>query len=89
MFPPLTLQVRTPEGVLLSVSGVRQVQAQLADGGGIGILPGHGPLLAETIAGPLEYTDPYGVHSVSVDAGVLSVEDGHVTIYTSGHHAAD
>jgi len=89
VFPPLRLLVRTPEAVLLNTSGVLWVQARLADGAGIGILPGHGPLLAETVAGRLEYADGDGDHVLTVRAGVLRVESGQVTIYTSERNDAD
>ncbi|MBU0495008.1 MAG: hypothetical protein KKA73_00045 [Chloroflexi bacterium] len=78
------LQVLTPGKTLLDVAGVRWVQAQLADGGGIGIRPGHAPLLAETVAAPLRYADDAGEHELALAAGILQIERGHVTIFTSG-----
>lgn len=84
MFPLLQLCVRTPAETVLHAGGVRWVQAQLADGGGIGIWPGHAPLLAETVTAPLRYEDAHGEHSVTVRAGILQVTPGQVQVYTSG-----
>jgi F0F1-type ATP synthase epsilon subunit len=78
---PLRLTVLAPTQTLLDVERVTRVQAHLADGGPIGIYPGHVPLLAETVAAPLRYTDDAGEHALEVEAGVLHVGDGSVTVY--------
>lgn len=75
------LTVLTPERALLEVKGVSQVQAQLADGGPIGIYPGHAPLLAETVAAPLRYDDRLGEHTINLDAGILQVSGERVTVF--------
>jgi F0F1-type ATP synthase epsilon subunit len=74
----------TPEKTLLDVAEVAWVQVQLVDGGGIGIWPGHGPLLAETIAAPLRYADRSGEHTLELDAGILEISREGVTILSSG-----
>ncbi len=79
---PLRLTVLTPAETLLEAEGVAWVQVRLADGGGIGIYPGHAPLLAETVAAPLVYQDAAGEHRLMLDAGILSVERGGVTLFT-------
>jgi F-type H+-transporting ATPase subunit epsilon len=84
MIEPLRLTVLTPAETLLDVEGVAWVQAHLADRGGIGIYPGHAPLLAETVAASLRYADPSGEHALDLDAGILRVEGDSVTILTSG-----
>jgi F0F1-type ATP synthase epsilon subunit len=76
--------IRTPAETALEAYDVTWVQVQLADGGPISILPGHAPLLAETVAAPLRYVDGAGKHSVLVNAGLLYVARGEVTIYTTG-----
>jgi F0F1-type ATP synthase epsilon subunit len=81
MRKPFRLKVLTPERTLLAVKGVTQVQAQLADGSPIGIYPGHAPLLAETVAAPLRYTDPSGEHALDLCAGILQVGDEGVTVF--------
>lgn len=77
------LTVLTPERALLEARGVTQIQAQLADGGPIGIYPGHAPLLAETVAAPLRYADASGEHTIDLDAGILQVESAGVTVFVN------
>jgi F0F1-type ATP synthase epsilon subunit len=84
MIEPLRLTVLTPAETLLDVAGVAWVQVQLSDGGGIGIYPGHAPLLAETVTAPLRYADESGEHVLGLEAGILQVEREGVTIFTSG-----
>jgi len=84
MFDPWRLTIRTPAETTLDVRGVTRVQVQLADGGPITILPGHAPLLAETVRAPLSYVDAAGEHSIPVNAGLLHITRGRVTVYTSG-----
>jgi F0F1-type ATP synthase epsilon subunit len=81
---PLRLMVLTPAETLLDVAEVAWVQAQLSDGGGIGIYPGHAPLLAETATASLRYADESGEHALDLEAGILQVERDGVTIFTSG-----
>jgi len=81
----LRLVVQTPAATLLEVTGVRRVQVQLVDGGGIGIYPGHAPLIAETVTAPLRYEDESGEHNVRLYAGILQVAPGLVTIQTTGY----
>jgi F0F1-type ATP synthase epsilon subunit len=73
--------VLTPERMLLEAEGVTRVQAQLADGGPIGIYPGHAPLLAETVAAPLRYADASGEYTIDLDAGILQVDGEGVTVF--------
>jgi F0F1-type ATP synthase epsilon subunit len=84
MIESLRLTVLTPAETLLDVERVAWVQVQLADGGGIGIWPGHAPLLAETVAAPLRYADALGEHALDLEAGILQIERDGVTIFTSG-----
>ena len=84
MIKPLRLMVLTPAETLLDVAEAAWVQVQLSDGGGIGIYPGHAPLLAETIAAPVRYADESGEHALDLEAGILQVERDGVTIFTSG-----
>jgi F-type H+-transporting ATPase subunit epsilon len=81
---PLRLMVLTPAETLLDVAEVAWVQVQLSDGGGIGIYPGHAPLLAETVTAPLRYADELGEHALDLEAGILQVERDGVTIFTNG-----
>jgi F0F1-type ATP synthase epsilon subunit len=81
---PLRLAVLTPAETLVEVKEVKWVQAQLADGSGISIWPGHAPLLGETVSAPLRYADETGEHVLNLEAGILQVDRGGVTILTSG-----
>ncbi len=80
----LRLTVLTPARTLLDAGNVAWVQARLADGGGIGVYPGHAPLLAETVTAPLRYADPAGEHTVDLEAGILEIRQGSVTVLTNG-----
>ncbi len=84
MIEPLRLTVLTPTGVLLEAKNVSRVQVQLADGGGIGIYPGHAPLLAETVAAPLTYSDAVGEHTLELEAGILHVDQHGVMVLSGG-----
>jgi len=83
MFPLWRLRVLTPAQRQLDVEGVRWIRVQLADGAGISIWPGHGPLLAETVQAPVRYQDSKGEHGLLVGAGILQVTSGLVSIYAS------
>ena len=79
---PFRLTVLTPPQELLEAEGVVWVQARLADGGPIGIYPGHAPLLAETVVAPLRYADASGEHTIDLGAGILQVSEENVTVFT-------
>lgn len=80
----LRLTVLTPGEVICETQGVRWVQVQLADGGGIGIWPGHAPLLAQTVAAPLRYAGDAGEQALNLAAGILHIDGETVMILTSG-----
>lgn len=80
----LHLSVQTPAEKLLELDGVAWVQVELADGGSIGIWPGHAPLLAETVRAPLRWADARGEHRRALEAGVLEIAHNRVTIMTMG-----
>jgi F0F1-type ATP synthase epsilon subunit len=84
MFGRFRLMVLTPAETLLDMEGVAWVQACLADGGPIGIYPGHAPLLGETVTAPLRYADGLGEHALDLAAGILQVDRGGVTVFTGG-----
>jgi len=81
---PLRLTVLTPAETLIEAKEVKWVQAQLADGSGISIWPGHAPLLGKTITASLRYADEAGEHACNLEAGILQVGRDGVTIFTSG-----
>ena len=80
----LRLSVLTPAGPLVSAEEVAWIQARLADGGSIGIWPGHAPLLAETIDGPLRYSDGASEHALELRAGLLHIDSIGATVLVPG-----
>jgi len=80
----LRLTVLTPARTLLDAAPVTWLKAHLADGAPIGIYPGHAPLLAETVGGPLRYADAAGEHALELAPGILQVSHGEATLLTSG-----
>jgi len=84
----LRLRVMTPSSTVLDVRDVAWVRLRLADGGGIGIWPDHGPLLAESVSGRVVFADDAGEHSREVGSGILSIRDNEVTILTADATAA-
>ncbi len=85
MADSLRLTVLTPSAALLDVSAVDWVQVRLADGGSVGIYPGHAPLLAETQAAALRYAvDGQERRTEGLAAGILRVTAGRVIILTVG-----
>ena len=80
----LHLSVHTPAERLLELDGVAWVQVELADGGSIGIWPGHAPLLAETVRASLRWADAQGEHRRALEAGILEIAHDRVTIMTMG-----
>ena len=79
----LRLVVLTPAGVLLDVADVAWVQALLADGGSLGIYPGHAPLLAETRPAALRYATAAGKHQTEeLEAGIVQVTGNDVLLFT-------
>ncbi len=71
---PLRLTVLTPTETIRDVKEVKHAHIHLADGYPIGVYPGHAPLLAETVAAPLRYTDDEGEHTINLTSGILHVE---------------
>ena len=85
----LRLTVMMPTETLLEVEGVAWVQAHLADVGGIGIWPGHAPLVGETVRAPLRYADESGVHTLDLEAGILQIDRAGVIVLTRGTASGD
>ena len=71
------LRIVTPAETLLDQANVSWVQAQLADGG-IGIWPGHAPLLAELTTGLLRYADEAGEQELVLEGGILHITETEV-----------
>jgi F-type H+-transporting ATPase subunit epsilon len=80
----LELRVLTPEGAILESAHLTAVNVPLVDGGTIGIRPGHAPLIAETVKGPVTYRTSEGEEHIQLFAGVLDIRLNTVTILTAG-----
>lgn len=79
----LTLELLTPEKKQ-TIKGITSLTVQLTDGF-IGILPGHAPLLAQTVAGPLAYQTENGKEErIALEPGILVVDSGKATIFIAG-----
>lgn len=84
MADSLRLWVATPEKSLLDLPSVAWARILLADGGSIGIRPGHAPLLAETEPGPLHYGDGEGERAFDLERGILLVDHEGISVFTTG-----
>jgi len=84
----LSLNVLTPEGSILDKEALYSVNVPLADGCPIGIKPGHAPLIAETIQGPVRFRSLDGENQIELHAGVLDIRDNQVIILTPGKVSA-
>lgn len=70
---------------MLDVPDAEWVQVRLADGGGVGVYPGHAPLLAETQTAALRYASgKQEQQTATLEAGILRVETGQVLLLTGG-----
>ena len=83
MAEPLRLVAWTPSETLIDAEQVEWVHVKLAGGKGLTIWPGHAPLLAETVAETVRYTDGDGTHTLDLSSGILQIEGSTVTIYLS------
>lgn len=84
MAKSLHLRVWTPDEVILDIGQVNWANLELADGGSIGIRPGHAPLVAETLTAPMYFEDESGEHFLFLEAGILQIERNRVTVLTPG-----
>ena len=85
----MLLTILTPVQELLQVRDVARVQVRLADGIGLGIYPGHAPLLAETVAAPLRYEAGGEEHELQLEAGILHIlAHDEVVLYVPGELSA-
>ena len=83
-FPLLTLRILSPDGVSIEQEQLTSISVPLADGGRIGIKPGHAPLIAETARGAIQFRSETGETSIEVHPGVLEIKGQAVIILTAG-----
>lgn len=80
----LTLRVLTPEGAILEVVALKAVNVPIANGGTIGLRPGHAPLIAETSKGAVHYRSETEAGGIELHPGILDIRNNHVIILTAG-----
>lgn len=85
MSTSLRLTVLTPDRVLLAVDSATKVRMKLADDAWLSVYPGHAPLIAEVLPGPVQYDTYTESGELSIAEGILQVTEGQVTVLTSGH----
>jgi F0F1-type ATP synthase epsilon subunit len=83
-FPRLNLRILSPDGISIEKTDLTAVNVPLADGGWIGIKPGHAPLIAETVRGAIRFRSELGEDSIEVHPGVLEIKENMVIILTAG-----
>ncbi len=83
-FTLLSLRIISPDGIILERDQLVAVSVLLADGGSIGIRPGHAPLIAETLSGPVRYQSAEEHNRIEVHPGVLEIRENTVVILTAG-----
>lgn len=83
-FPLLTLKIFPPDGINFEKKGLKEVVVPLADGGSIGIKPGHATLIAETVRGAIRYRSELEQDSIEVLPGILDIRDNAVIILSAG-----
>ena len=84
VFPRINLQILSPDGISIEKTELTAVNVPLADGGWIGIKPGHAPLIAETVRGAIHFHSELGEDSIEVHPGVLEIKENMVIILTAG-----
>jgi F0F1-type ATP synthase epsilon subunit len=85
----LRLTVLTPAKTLLDVAGVDRVRLRLSDGAWISVYPRHASLVAETVAGPLQYRTADGEKAIDLAAGILEIAGDVVTVFAGGSASPD
>jgi len=85
----LTLKVYTPNGLIHSIEDLSCINVPLANGYPISIHPGHAPLIAGTIQGPIRFRRGHQETAVSFHAGILKIRNNEVIIFTAGESSQD
>lgn len=65
------------------LENVSSLSVLLADGGWLGILPGHAPLIVATAEGEASYTSNAEQKKLHINSGILSLADNVVSILTT------
>lgn len=80
----LLLQVLTPEGEVFRKEKLTAARILLADGGYMGIRPGHAPLTGETARGAVRFRTEEGHDEIELLPGVVDIRNNTVIILTAG-----
>jgi F0F1-type ATP synthase epsilon subunit len=83
-FPLLSLRILSPDGLSIEKEDLTAVLVPLADGGWIGIKPGHTPLVAETVRGAIRFRTETDENQIEVHPGVLEIRENSVVVLTAG-----
>ena len=81
----LRLMALTPSETLIDVENVEWVHVELVGRKGLTVWPGHAPLVAETAAEAVRYSDHMGSHAVDLPPGILQVEGSTVAFFVAGN----
>lgn len=80
----LLMQVLTPEGEVFRKENLTAVRVPLADGGYMGIRPGHAPLTGETTRGAVKFRTKEGHDEIELLPGVVDIRNNTIIILTAG-----
>jgi len=80
----LEIKVLTPDGILFEASELQAVNIRLSNGLLLGIRPGHAPLIAETMQGPVSIRNNSDADEITLYAGVLEIRNNTIIILTAG-----
>jgi F0F1-type ATP synthase epsilon subunit len=84
----LTLKVFTPNGLIHEFKELFSINVPLANGYPLGIMSGHAPLIAGTAQGMIRYRSNDHNGELKFHAGILSIRDNMVIIFTAGELGA-
>lgn len=85
----LSLQIITPEGIILKKEGLSAVNVLLETDYPIGIRPGHAPMLAAIKPGIVKYRSPDKMGQFKVNPGILRIRNNTITILISNNNRVD
>ncbi|MFU8826185.1 MAG: F0F1 ATP synthase subunit epsilon [Brevefilum sp.] len=80
----MSLRILAPDGINFEKDSLTSISVPLADGGWIGIKPGHAPLVAETVRGAVRFRSEVEEYNIELHPGVLEIRDNTVIILTAG-----
>lgn len=85
----LTLKIFSPNGLIHEMTDLSAINVPLVNGYPLGIHPGHAPLIAGTVQGAIRYRSNNQGNELGLHAGILSIRDNNVVIFTAGELGKD